>query len=138
MPSVFRFYMNSNFMTHFLSITFFFYDNHFNIQSHVSKLHKYKNDQFKFISFYIIPILYMCKMCYLFGRKNIYIVQDHVTLRVILINITPPYKFYWINILKISFVGLMLSMFLTHAKFCINWVLFTFRFRNLYFMHNFK
>ena len=44
----------------------------------------------------------MCKMCYLFGRKNIYIVQDHVTLHVTLTNITPTYKFYWINILKIS------------------------------------
>ena len=92
MPSVFRFYMNSNFMTHFLSIILF-YVNHINIQSHVSKLRKYKNDQFKFISFYRRPILYMCKMCYLFGRNNIYIVQDHVTLHVTLTNITPTYKF---------------------------------------------
>ena len=55
----------------------------------------------------------MCKMCYLFDRNNIYIVQDHVTLRVILINITPPYKFYWINILKISTLNCMFFTFLT-------------------------
>ena len=30
----------------------------------------------------------MCKMCYLFGRNNIYIVQDQVTLHVTLTDIT--------------------------------------------------